>query len=220
VASSDKLTRQQLYAPAVVGGLTEEHQARIKAALPPGKVMTPEAWINLNEIIIGYRIFETRRTTYPIVEKRKRWQRLGKAVEAAAAELRRLRRETPWSGPDPGWINRALAALWEVNRKVETRAAFHNIWRAFGRRQNPHREFLYWGVMRVWTDQLGGELRYSKSPEKRLPSGPLIRFLVACVEPILGDETPGAGLGDIIDREREARAATEDYKRQWREMGF
>ena len=70
--------------------------------------------------------------------------------------------------------------------------------------------------MRVWTDHLGGELAYSKA-EKGPPSGPLVRFLVACIEPILGDNTPGGGLGDIIDREREARAATEDFKRLRRE---
>jgi hypothetical protein len=200
-------------------GLTPEHCAGIVAALPAGVVMTPEAWVELNEIVVGYRFFRTRHATYPIADERKRWKRLGDAVEKAAAELRQLRRETSWSGPDPGWINCALAALWEVHRKVETRAAYHKIWSAFSRRQNPHREFLFWGAMRVWTDWLGGELRYSK-PAKGLPYGPLIRFLVACIEPILGDETPGGGLGDIIDREREARAKTEDEKRQWREMGF
>jgi hypothetical protein len=203
----------------VADGLTPEHCARIGAALPPGLVMTPEAWIELNEIVVGYHIFRTRHASYPIVEERKRWTRLDKAVDEVGAELRRLQRKTPWSGPDPGWINRALAALWEVHCKVETRAAYHKIWSAFSRRENPHREFLYWGVMRVWTDRLGGELRYSK-PEKGLPYGPLIRFLVACVEPILGDETPGGGLGDIIDREREARAKTEDEKRQWGGMRF
>jgi hypothetical protein len=202
----------------VADGLTPEYCARIEAALPPGVMMTPEAWIELNEILVGYHIFRTRHASYPIVEERKHWKRLGKAVDAAAAELRRLQRKTPWSSPDPGWINRALAALWEVRRKVETRAAYHQIWSAFGRRQNPHREFLYWGIMRVWTDRLGGKLRYSNSPG---PSGPLVQFFLACVEPILGGETPGAGIADIIDRERESRAATEDYKRQQRErMGF
>jgi hypothetical protein len=200
-------------------GLTTEHRAQIVVALPPGKAMSPEAWAELNEIVVGYHIFETRRTTYPIVEERKRCQQLGEAVDAAAVELGWFRRNTLWTDPDPMWPNRALAALWEVHRKVETRAAFHGIWSFFGGRQNPHREFLYWGVMRVWTDRLSGELRYSNSPEG--PSGPLIRFFVACVEPILGKQTPGAGIADIIEREREARAASEDDKRQWRDaMGF
>ena len=57
-----------------VDGLTAEHRARIEAALPPGMVMTPEAWAELEGYVVGYRIFETRRTTYPIV---KRAQALG-----------------------------------------------------------------------------------------------------------------------------------------------
>jgi hypothetical protein len=213
VAPSDKLTRQQLYAPAVVGGLTEEHQASIEAALPLGKAMTPEAWLELNEIVVGYCFFRGRHAAYPIAAERKRWKRLGDAVKAAAVELRQIRRATPWTASDPMWPNRALAALWEVHRKVETRVAYHKIWSAFSRRKNPHREFLYWGVLRVWTDRLGGELRYSKSPNKG-PSGPLVRFFMACVEPILGDKTPGVGIADVIDREREARARTEDDKRR------
>ena len=56
---------------------------------------------------------------------------------------------------------------------------------------------------------------------RRGAHGPLVRFFVACVEPILGNKTPGAGIADIIDREREARAKSEDDKRQQRErMGF
>lgn len=201
-----------------VEGLTPEHRARIEAALPPGKVMSPEAWAELEECVVGYRIFETRRLTYPIVKHRKYREHMDKAV---ATIILGLCRDDMWPGDTTWWRPDALAAMSAIRRRVEALAAFHDMWSAFGRRQNPHREFLYWGVMRVWTDRLGGALRYSKASEKRLPSGPLIRFLVACIEPILGDETPGAGLADIIDREREARAKTEDKKRQRRErMGF
>jgi hypothetical protein len=196
-------------------GLTAEHRARIEAVLAPeGRVMTPEAWAELEEFVVCYRIWETRRTTYPIDEERKRWKRLGEAVDTVADELRR---EKLWASPDPTWRDRALTMLSKVRRKVELRALLHKAWGSpFSRRQNPHRKALYRGFMRVWTDHLGGELAYSKA-EKGPPSGPLVRFLVACIEPILGDNTPGGGLGDIIDREREARAATEDFKRLRRE---
>jgi hypothetical protein len=202
-----------------MAGLSDEHRARIEAALPPGMSMTPEAWAELTEIVDGYRIFEHRRTTYPIKEERAHWKRLSDAVEQAGVELRRLRRKTPWSDPDPLWPNRALAALWNVRCKVETQAAFHSIWDAFDGRKNPHREFLYSGVMRVWTDHLGGELRYSNKPGK-LPYGPLIRFMQACLEPVLGDETPRAGLANTIQRERHARAQVEAEKRRWLGIGF
>jgi len=57
----------------------------------------------------------------------------------------------------------------------------------------------------VWTEVLNGQLQYSRNPQGE-PTGPLVRFLTACVEPILGDETPRAGVADIIDRERDRRA--------------
>jgi hypothetical protein len=193
------------------GGLTDAHRARIEAVLNrDGKVMPPEGWAELAEIIASYRTFEHRRKSYPIKAERARWRRLGDAVEKVAIELRQLR-ETRRANP---WPDRALAALREVTHMIETRAAFHAMWSKFSRRENPHRKFLYWGVMRVWTDHLvGGELRYSKNAKNK-PGGPLVRFLVACVEPILGDETPGAGLGGIIDRERKDRARTEAAKRR------
>jgi hypothetical protein len=74
-------------------GLTDEHRAHIEAALPDGVTMSPEAWSDLAEIIDGYRLFERRRTSYPIKEERARWKRLGDAVEQARVELRRLRRK-------------------------------------------------------------------------------------------------------------------------------
>jgi hypothetical protein len=195
-----------------VEGLTAEHRARIEAALPPGKVMSPEAWAELEECVVGYRIFKTRRLTYPIVKHRKYREHMDKAVATITLGLCR---DDMWPGDTTWWRPDALAAMSAIRRRVEALAAFHDMWSAFGRRQNPHREFLYWGVMRVWTDRLGGKLRYSNSPEG--PSGPLVRFFVACVEPILRKQTPQAGIADIIDREREARAKTEDDKRR---MGF
>ena len=69
-----------------MSALSDEHRAAIEATLPPGKTMTPEAWAALEEIIVGYRGSENRRTTYPIAEERKRWERLGKAVRSPAKD--------------------------------------------------------------------------------------------------------------------------------------
>jgi hypothetical protein len=200
----------------VAEGLTAEHRARIAAALPRGKVMSSEAWAELEECVVGYRIFETRRLTYPIVKHRKYREHMDKAV---ATVILGLCRDDMWPGDTTWWRPDALAAMSAIRRRVEALAAFQDMWgKPFSRRQNPDREFLYWAVMRVWTDHLGGELRYSKS---RKPSGPLIRFFVARVEPILGDKTPGAGIGDIIDREKKSRAKGEANKRWQREhRGF
>ena len=115
-------------------GLTAEHRARIEAVLAPeGRVMTPEAWAELEEFVVCYRIWETRRTTYPIDEERKRWKRLGEAVDTVADELRR---EKLWASPDPTWRDRALTMLSKVRRKVELRALLHKAWGSpFSRRQ-------------------------------------------------------------------------------------
>ena len=198
----------------MAGGLTAEHRARIEAALPPGKVMTPEAWADLEEVVVGYRIFETRRTTYPIVKERKHWKRLGKAVDTVAAELFAVRRCGPTRtrcGAIRRWRRcRRYAAR---SRRASPASTISGAPSAAG--ENPHREFLYWGVMRVWTDRLGGKLRYSNSPEGST-HGPLVRFFVACVEPILGDKTPGAGIADIIDRERDGSGRDRRRQRQLR----
>jgi hypothetical protein len=127
--------------------------------------------------------------------------RIGNLTTKLAAEIRLVPRQAPWSA-------RALDMLGEVNNAVEIRTAYHAIWRAFRGTQDPHREFLYWGVLRVWTDRLGRELKYSMSRRGK-PGGPLVRFFTACVAPVLGvDETPQAGIADIIDRESESRRRT------------
>ena len=149
----------------------------------------------------GFRWFRSVHRSYPIAAERRRWGRIGNLTTKLATEIRLLPRQAPWSA-------RALDMLGEVNNAVEIRTAYHAIWRAFRGTQDPHREFLYWGVLRVWTDRLGRELKYSMSRRGK-PGGPLVRFFTACVAPVLGvDETPQAGIADIIDRERESRRRT------------
>ena len=192
--------------------LTDEHRQAILAAIPArvkAKANWPEleqkALADLDEIVAGYRTMHARRQRYPLAKERKRWHRIGDLTEKLAVEMRELRREIPWNDPDPLWPNRFLTALWEIHNKVQFRFAWHDTWAAFRGTQNPHREFLYWGVLRVWTERLDGQLKYSLSP-KGEPIGPLVRFFITCVEPVLDAETPRAGVADIIDRERNRRA--------------
>ena len=159
--------------------------------------------IKLDEILGTYH--DVLSTNYPFAKERKRWLRIDKLTERLAQEMGKLRRETPWSDPDPLLPNRVLAVLWDVHRRAQVRLEQLNI-RAFRGTQDPHREALYSGVLRVWTEDLNGQLQYSRNRQGK-PTGPLVRFLTACVEPILGEETPRAGVADIIDRERNRRAA-------------
>ena len=210
--------------------------------------MTPEAWAELGEAVVYYHRSRPSALPTTSLSTRNSGEHMEEAIDTT---ILGLCRDDMWPGDTTWWRPDALAAMSAIRRKVEALAAFHDIWSAFGGRQNPHRALLYWGVMRVWTDRLGGELRYST--EGPTHHGPLIRFFVVCVEPILGEQMPrpppppppflppgwlvappfrlllpppssssSSSLllhlsDDIIDRERKARAKTEDEKRQWHE---
>ena len=158
--------------------------------------------IKLDEILGTYH--DVLSTNYPFAKERKRWLRIDKLTKQLAQEMGKLRRETPWSDPDPLLPYGVLAVLWDLHMRAQVRLERLDI-RAFRGTQDPHREALYSGVLRVWTEDLNGQLQYSRNRQGK-PTGPLVRFLTACVEPILGEETPRAGVADIIDRERNRRA--------------
>ena len=190
--------------------ISDEHSRDILAAIPSRMMAKGDrarlermVLIKLDEILGTYH--NVLGTNYPFAKERKRWLRIDKLTEQLAQEMRKLRRETPWNDPDPLLPNRVLTVLWDLHMRAQVRLQRLDR-RAFRGTQDPHREALYAGVLRVWTEDLNGELQYSRN-RQGMPTGPLIRFLTACVEPILGEETPRAGVADIIDRERNRRAA-------------
>jgi hypothetical protein len=74
---------------------------------------------------------------------------------------------------------------------------------AFRGQADAHREILYFLMLRLWTGKLGGELKFSRDPKGKAAGGPLVRFLTAVLEPILGPEAPGSeGIAAIIKKER------------------
>jgi hypothetical protein len=107
-------------------------------------------------------------------------------------------------------VESELASLEIMRRRIQV--AINNLDVAADRfhgKSNPYRKHLYIGVLRIWTDIVGGELAYSRSPKGGLPYGPLIRFFRACLLPILNDKTPGAsGLANIIDGVRNPKRHT------------
>jgi len=190
--------------------ICDEHSRDILAAIPSRMMAKGDrarlermVLIKLDEILGTYH--NVLGTNYPFAKERKRWLRIDKLTERLAQEMGKLRRETPWSDPDPLLPYGVLPVLWDLHMRAQVRLQRLDR-RAFRGTQDPHREALYAGVLRVWTEDLNGELQYSRN-RQGMPTGPLIRFLTACVEPILGEETPRAGVADIIDRERNRRAA-------------
>jgi hypothetical protein len=193
--------------------ISAEHSRDILAAIPSRMMAKGDrarleriVLMKLDKIIGTYHdVLSTRREHYPSAQERKRWRRIDKLTEQLAQEMRKLRREPPWSDPDPLLPNRVLAVLWDVHRRAQVRLEWLDTFRAFRGTQDPYRQSLYSRVLRVWTEDLNGQLQYSRNRQGK-PTGPLVRFLTACVEPILDQETPRAGVADIIDRERNRRA--------------
>jgi hypothetical protein len=161
-----------------------------------------EVLTDLGEIIAAYHMLRSRRQRYRLVEERRHWRRMVNLSKKLDAEMRRVLSRVPvFNIDDPHWPNRVLHELVVIIDKAEVAFAYQDTFRAFRGTKNPHREFLYSSVLNVWTARLGGALKYGRS-RKGTPTGPLVRFFIACIEPVLKAETPRAGVADIIDRAR------------------
>jgi hypothetical protein len=141
---------------------------------------------------------QERRTQRPPVRDRKRYERIEKLTEALVREVKEIKPRVPWSHTDP------LEAFWELKRRAEAnRIGYEMIGATFSGRRNPDRAHLYGRILDLWVVHLDQELKYSRSP-KRASGGPLIRFVMACVES-LGNPPSSHTIAGIIDRERRAR---------------
>jgi hypothetical protein len=189
--------------------LTSEHWQAISAAIPSciktkanWPKLEPRVRADLDTAIVLFRTQSSRRQHYPITAERRRWNYIGDLTERLITGLRMLRDLTPPSHDDPDWLTEALIALQRVMHRVGEVSEFHDTWRAFRGRKNPYREFLYRDVLRVWTRRLKRRLENYWVSEQGELRGPLVKFFIACIEPVLGAKTPRAGIVDIIERER------------------
>lgn len=191
--------------------LTAEHWQAISAAIP-SRIKTKANWpklelrvrADLDTAIVLFRTLSSRRQRYPIAAERRRWNHIGDLANKLAIELRVLRGLKPPSDPDPDWLTQSLIALQRVSDRVKDVSAFHDTWAAFRGTKDPNREHLYHDVLRVWTRRFKEPLKCWIT-EQGEPRGPLVDFFTACVKPVLGAETPRAGIVDIIERARERR---------------
>lgn len=192
--------------------IADWHREQVAAVLPPG-VDIDKAWPDLQQCFYGFLRFHHVRTRKRPLEERKRWEEITRLIDELASKVRTVNHETVWKDFDPMGSNRLLKELQKFRLKAELKI---EIWgplsgELFSGKRNAHRDFLHWGILRAWTDRLGGRLTtYSKSD---LPRGPLIDFFVACVTPILPDVPSPHTVADIINRERRNRLGVIDFKK-------
>jgi hypothetical protein len=151
-----------------------------------------------------YRFMRANRRRRPPKAERARLQRMLKYARGLNRELVELA---------PGG-KRALAV---IERALDSWLIRNEIWnsRHFGRRADAHRELLYWRVIQQWTGPLRGELGFSRAGG--VAGGPMVRYLVAILAAVLGDEAPGrAGIAKIIVKERKRRRLAAAKLKRWK----
>lgn len=181
-------------------GLAADYRAQVSKAIPPKVVVPDDFWRGLEEAIRFYEAMRrTRRQRSPAQDARQRFTRIAKL----SAELRReLFAARHLIAPaDPAWPMGELVALTRLEERARAAAEGHgDLSRAFAGRQDPHREFLYADMCKLWVS-LSGHLRYARPAKGGAPYGPAIRFLTAVLTPILGDDMPTShGLAKMLDR--------------------
>ena len=183
------------------GGLSESYKRTVAAVLPPGVAPTEAFWQGLGLAVGTYVTLQRRRASRNLKREQAKWVRIERLATELGREVRILRRRMPWTfGLSPA----ILPALWEIKDKADAHVvAYSSLRSAFGRRKDPYRAHLYGALIGLWRGPLGQELHYTTKGPQGIPSGRPVRFLAACLNPILGADAPGAhGIAAIIDRER------------------
>jgi hypothetical protein len=200
--------------------LSAEHRQAIATALKGRNVDLDRVYHVLEAKIDIFRkmqqMFPGKQPERP--KRLEEWKRVYKLcldlICALHAAEKDAYRQIPWGRTemvDPQWLPRVVGALAEIKEEAETQLSWDLFFgQGFARTRDRWREYLYDGVLEIWIDVVGGDLKYScptrrgdKAGRSGPPGGDLIRFFRACVEPVLGDDTPSVyGIAAIIRRKR------------------
>lgn len=182
--------------------LAADYRRAVAEAIPDGTIVPATFWSDLADAVVDYFVQtdDDERPRKFILES---MRDIGKSIDRLGEELglvRYLQLE-----PLDALID-LLSALGRAKVEVELHAGRYGRMIAAYRGHNPHRQELYSAVLQLWCHTLGQGLRCSLD-------GPLIKFFLACVGPVLGGDTPGpSAIIKIVDREkrrlRGARAGT------------
>jgi hypothetical protein len=178
-------------------GLTDAYKAAVASALPKGAEATDAFWHDLEVAVDCYISLRSRR---PSVRERDRWKRIDRLIDKLAGELREVRKGTPRSHSDAYWPNRALLALVDAKRYAEAGVIGHSMLATASRgRRDRARWYLYHAVLDLWRDHLGQPVRSSKR------GGPAIRFVLACVAPLIDEPLSVPTIATIINEHRKGK---------------
>jgi hypothetical protein len=181
-------------------GLTESYKRSVEAAFGSAQACITELfWLELETVVGVFLSLQQKHVNSPPRQQREFWRRFAERTSDLANNLRIIRRQTRWGHSDPMWANRGLMALWEIQQRADLHVlAYDDIVQAS--RRYPHRSFLYDSICDFWVWN-GRQLRYSTSPAG-VPTGPLIRFIEACANPLLAKPLSAHGIRDFIDRRK------------------
>jgi hypothetical protein len=155
--------------------LRETHREAIVATLP--REVPAAFWNELEEAIDAFLMFETRRIFRPPLERRDRWLQIAALAKNEEDDF--------------------------LQNYAEVRAlAYGMIGAGFDRRNDPYRScFLIGTLLGLWLRYIDDDLRVSRNRDTGAPGGPLIRYIVACLTPVLGEISPET-IKTIINREK------------------
>jgi hypothetical protein len=120
--------------------------------------LTERFWLELRVVVALFIDLQRRHAANPAIKQRARWRRIIKIMDETGQALGL----------------KDAAGAYVVYYDVVTEA--------FRARGNPDLWYLCTSLLDIWTCGLGREARFSTGGR---PSGPLIRFIQACIDPLL-----------------------------------
>jgi hypothetical protein len=158
--------------------LAEWYKQSIRAAIPAGREPTELFWLVATDIASKFRIMEKcRAARRSSAADIKRWQRIAR-LAPGSAEVRTL-----------------------ADIQISGRLAFQG---DFNRKYNRNNDLLYiWILEELWCRGLGQKLAISLN--KNATPGPLIKFFLACVNPLINKPLTANAVVSIIRKRREER---------------
>jgi hypothetical protein len=179
-----------VYDPETCEGIFADwYKQSISAVIPSGMELTPVFWLLLADIATKFKIIEKcRAARRSPASEIKRWRRIAKLVKEGVQDATSER------------------ITYLVERKLTSHLAFRG---DFSRKYNRNNELLYiWVLEDLWCRGLGQELAISLN--KKAPPGPLIRFFLACVNPLLEKPLTANAADTIVRKRREEQKIAEE----------